>query len=165
MPTSDPSTWKLPHLGITRDAAWLHDGEEVTHAGILAALWSGLRVDAAGHYLQIGPLRVPVEVEDAPFVVLRVEDEGDRLMLTLSDLGREPLAPDALRFAPGGVPYCRVKDGRFDARLSRAATYQLLRHVEPDVDQDSATLVIGGARYRLPGLAGDLPGGDSAATA
>jgi uncharacterized protein len=165
MVASDPSTWKLPRLGITRDAAWLHEGEEVTHAGILAALWSGLRVDAAGHYLQIGPVRVPVEVEDAPFVVLRVEDAGDRLMLTLSDLSREPLSPAALRFGPGGVPYCRVKDGRFDARLSRAAAYQLLQHVEPDVDQDSATLVIGGARHRLSGLAGASPAGDPAPTA
>jgi len=165
MVPSDPLIWTLPRLGITRDAAWLHEGEEVTHAGILAELWSGLCVDPAGHYLQIGPVRVPVEVEDAPFVVLRVEDEGNRLMLTLSDLGREPLSPDALRFGPGGVPYCRVKDGRFLARLSRAAAYQLLQHVEPDADQDSATLVIGGARYRLPGLAGAPPAGDSSATA
>ena len=163
MAAADPSTWTVPRLGITRDGAWLHEGEEVTHAGILAALWGGLRVDAAGHYLQIGPARVPVEVEDAPFVVVRVEDEGERLVLTLGDLSREPLSPEALRFGPGGVPYCRVKDGRFDARLSRAAAYQLLQHVEPDADRNSATLVIGGARYPLSGLAGGP--GDSAAPA
>ena len=152
MGARDPSTWNLPRLRITRDAAWLHEGEEVAHSGILATLWGGLCVDAAGHYLQIGPVRVPVEVEDAPFVVLRVEDEGDRLMLTLSDLSREPLSPDTLRFGEGGVPYCRVKDARFDARLSRAAAYQLLQHVEPDAARNSATLVIGSARYLLSGL-------------
>ncbi len=91
-PPTDPSKWTLPRLRITRDGEWLHDGEEVTHAGILANLRESLRVDERGHYLQIGPARVPVEVDDAPFVVLRVEPEGDRLMLTLNDFSREPLA-------------------------------------------------------------------------
>ena len=72
-PAPDPSTWTLPRLRIDRDGAWFHDDAEVTHAGILANLCDNLRVDVEGHYLQIGPVRVPVEVEDAPFVVERVE--------------------------------------------------------------------------------------------
>lgn len=154
---SDPSSWTLPRLRITRDATWLSESEEVTHAGILAALWDGLRVDADGHYLPIGPVRVPVEVEDTPFVVLRVEGDPDRLMLTLSDLSREPLSPDTLRFDRSGVPYCRVRDGRFDARLSRAAAYQLLQHVEAGAPGHSPVLVIGAARHPLPGLGDNAP--------
>ena len=150
-PPADPSTWTLPRLRINRDGAWLHEGEEVTHAGILATLWDNLHVDAEGHYSQIGPARVPVEVEDAPFVILRVEDEGDRLMLTVNDLTREPLSPSTLRVGPGAVPYCRIKDGRFEARLSRAATYQLLQRVEYDEAGGAATLALGGARYLLSG--------------
>ena len=61
---SDPSTWTLPRLRIDRDGAWYHDDAEVTHAGILANLRENLRVDEQGHYLQVGPARVPVEVED-----------------------------------------------------------------------------------------------------
>lgn len=163
-PPSGPSTWTLPRLGITRDGAWLHEGEEVTHAGILATLWDDLCVDAGGHHLQIGPVRVPVDVEDAPFVILRVEGEGDRLVLTVNDLTREPLSPGTLRFGPGGVPYCRVKDARFEARLSRAAAYQLLQHVEYDESGESATLVLGGARHPLPALGGEAPRRDPPAT-
>lgn len=152
MPTPEPSTRKLPRLRINRDGAWLHEGEEVSHAGVLANLWGNLGVDAEGHHLQFGPVRVPVEVEDAPFVILRVEREGDRLVLTLNDMSCEPLAVESLRFGAGGVPYCRVKGGRFEARLTRAATHQLLEQVEYDEASGAAALVLGGARYPLRGL-------------
>ena len=71
-PGGIPAGWKLPRLRITRDGEWLHEGEEVTHPGILANLRENLKVDADGHYLVAGPARVPVELEDAPFVVLRL---------------------------------------------------------------------------------------------
>jgi hypothetical protein len=150
----DPSRWTLPRLGIGRDGEWLHDGEEITHAGILRSLRDSLQVDAEGHFIAIGPARVPVEVEDAPYVAVRVEAEGDQLVLTLNDLSREPLGIDTLSFAPDGVPRCRVKGGRFRARLSRAAAYQLLERVVHDEASDTATLVVGGARHVLPALAG-----------
>ncbi len=150
-PPSDPSSWKLPQLRITRDGAWLHDGEEVTHPGILESLRSGLRVDEQGHYLEIGSVRVPVEVDDAPFVVVRVEPEGERLMMTLDDLSREPLAVDTLSVDQAGIPYCRVKGGCFLARLSRAATYQLLDRVEMDDRGEVVNLVLGRARHPIPG--------------
>ena len=150
--TPDPSTWTLPRLRIDRDGAWYHDDAEVTHAGILANLRDNLQVDQQGHYLQIGPVRVAVEVEDAPFVVERVEIDGDRLAATLNDESREPLALDTLRIDERAVPRCRVKGGRFDARLSRAAAHQLLQHVEPGEGGGRAALVLGGLRHPVPGL-------------
>lgn len=151
-PTSDPSTWTLPRLRIDRDGVWFHDDAEVTHPGIIANLRDNLRVDEGGHFLQIGPARVPVEVEDTPFVVERVEALGDGLTATLNDLTQEPVALDTLRVDERGIPRCRVKEGRFDARLSRAATYQLLQHVQPDERRGAAALVLGGRRYPVPGL-------------
>jgi hypothetical protein len=149
---SDPSTWTLPRLRIDRDGAWFHEGEEVTHEGILAGMRRALSRDDRGHFLEIGPVRVPVEVEDAPFVVLRAEREGDRLALTLNDLTRETLVPDTLRFGAGGVPHSPVKGGRFEARWSRAATYQLLQHVQQDDPGGAANLLVGTRRHPLPGL-------------
>jgi len=151
-PTPDPSTWTLPRLRIDCDGVWFHDDAEVTHPGIVANLRDSLRVDERGHYLQIGPARVPVEVEDAPFVVERVEVVGSGLAATLNDLSREPVALDTLRVDERGIPRCRVKGGRFDGRLSRAATHQLLRHAEPDEGGGGAALVLGGQRYPVPGL-------------
>ena len=151
-PPSDPSTWKLPRLRIDRDGAWFHDDAEVTHEGILANLRENLDIDEQGHHLRIGPVRVPVEVEDTPFLIVRVEREGDALVVTRNDLGREPLAIETLTLDARGVPRCRVKEGRFTARLDRAATYQLLQHVEPGEGTRPAALVLGGRRYPVPGL-------------
>ena len=155
-PPSDPSTWKLPRLRIDRDGAWYHEDTEVTHAGILANLREGLQRDAEGHHLRIGPVRVPVEVEDAPFIVVRVEEAGEGLQVLLNDETREPLQPERLRIGAAGAPYLMVKDGRFEARFNRAAAYQLLQRAEPG-EGEGITLVIASRRYRVP--AGPVPGG------
>jgi hypothetical protein len=151
-PTPDPSTWTLPRLRIDREGAWFHDDAEITHAGIVASLRDNLRVDADGHYLRIGPARVPVEVEDAPFVVERVEALGEALVGTLNDLSREPIALDTLRVDERGIPRCRVKGDRFAARLSRAATYQLLQLVDATSGVGPPVLVLAGRRQAVPGL-------------
>jgi hypothetical protein len=153
MATTDPSKWTLPRLAIDREGAWFHDGEEVTHEGMLATLRSDLRRDAQGHYLQIGIVRVPVEVEDAPFVVVRLEREGDRLAVWLSDGTREPLDPGTLE-TRGDVPYARVKAGRFGARFSRAAAWQLWQIAEYDEARASASLVLAGRRHVIPASPG-----------
>jgi hypothetical protein len=149
MASSDPSTWKLPRLRIDRDGEWFHEGEEICHEGILGSLRQGLQVDAAGHFLQIGPVRVPVEVEDAPFAVVRFEAEGNGFALWLNDGSREALEPGSLRLREGDVPYCRVKGGRFDARFSRAAAWQLLQRVKEQPGGGPPTLAVGGRGYAL----------------
>ena len=148
-PASDPSTWKLPRLRVDREGSWYHEDEEVTHEGILASLRDALQVDAMGHFIQIGPVRVPVDVEDVPFSVVRLEPEGDGLTLTLNDLSREPLDPTSLRLGAGDVPYCRIKGGKFEARFSRAAAWQLLQYAEPGAANAPATVTVGGRRYPL----------------
>jgi len=150
MSIPEPSQWGLPNLKIDRDGDWFNEGIEITHAGILANLRGNLRRDAQGYYVQAGLVRIPVEVEDTPFTVVRVEEaEGQGLLLTLNDGSQEPLGPATLRLAPGGAPYCRVKAGQFEARLTRAAAWQLARFIHYDEASNSATLVLGGARYPL----------------
>lgn len=146
----DPSTWTLPRIRIDRDGAWHADDGEITHAGILDNLRLGLRRDAGGHFLEVGPVRIPVAVEDAPYVVVRVEFDGSRATVVLNDLTREPLALDSLGFGPGEIPYCRVRDGAFDARFSRAATWTLLQRLERDEGTGRPVLVLPGLRHAIP---------------
>jgi len=148
MGPGDPSAWTLPRLRIDREGAWFHEDQEVSHQGILHTLRLGLQVDDAGHFLQVGPVRVPVEVEDAPFTVVRFEAEPGGFVLTLNDMTREPLDPPTLELGPGEVPYCRVKGSRFRARFSRAAAWQLLQQVEPDAS-GTPGLRAGGRLYPL----------------
>jgi hypothetical protein len=127
-PAIPPGTFR-----IDREGAWLHEGQEVTHPGVLANLYANLRAEGERHYLQVGPRQVAVEVEDTPLVVTRVESAagaGSGLLGHLTDGSREPVDPAAIWIGARDTPYCRVKAGRFVARLSLAAWLQLAAWLE-----------------------------------
>ena len=140
--------WQLPRLRVDRDGDWFDDGVQVTHAGVLAHLRAGLRHDAAGYFIQTR-VRIPVEVEDAPFVVARIERRGATLHAVLNDGTEENVDAATLRLGPGEVPYCTIKGGAFEARLSRAAAHQLLALAEYDEATGRGTLRLGGRAYAL----------------
>jgi hypothetical protein len=145
---SPPTTWKLPDLRIDRDGDWYDEGVLVTHPGILANLRGNLRHDADGFFIQTR-VRIPITVEDAPFVVTRVERRGDGLHAYLNDGTDARLDPARLRLGPGDVPYAVVKDGAFEARFNRAAAWQLLQLAEYDETSGAGTLKLGGGEWPL----------------
>lgn len=149
MTTADASEWTLPRLTVTREGEWLHEGQEITHPGILANLMRNLRRDEAGYFIQAGRVRVPVEVADVPFVVIRVEAAGPAIRLTINDGTQETLDPATLRLTAEGIPYCRIKGGQFEARLSRAGAYQLGALIEYDEATGAAVLKVGGTIHRV----------------
>src|SRR5713101_3995838 len=138
--------WALPKLRIDVNGDWYDDDVEVTHPGILANLRSSLRRDAQGYFIQTR-VRIPVTAADMPWVVTRVEQQGDRLHAILNDGTETVIDPVTLRFGVADVPYCSVKDGAFEARLSRAATYQLLALGEYDERTGRGALRLGGREY------------------
>jgi len=123
-PDTPPAEWKLPKLRIDVDGEWFDDDVQITHPGILANLRGNLRRDADGHFIQTR-VRIPVEVADAPFVVTRVQRRGATLHLWLNDGTEEDVNAADVRIGQRDVPYTPVKGGAFEARLSRAAAYQL----------------------------------------
>ncbi len=152
---------------IDRDGTWRHEGQEVTHPGVLRNLYANLRVEGDRHYLELGAYRIPVEVANAPFVVIRAEplippdDMPDGFRIYLSDGTEELLQPETLWLGPTGVPYCRVKGGRFTARFSLAAWLQLAEFLREDAETGEPELRIGGRRVPLRGGSG-LPPADPA---
>jgi uncharacterized protein len=136
---------------IDRDGVWHHEGVEVTHPGVLRNLFGNLRSDCEGHHLQVGPRRVPVQVDDTPFVVIRTEVGSfpSAVNAYLSDGSQEPLDTESLELDRRGTPYCRVKDGRFRARLSLAAWLQLAQNVVLDPASGAAVLRFGDQRLML----------------
>jgi len=143
-----PAEWKLPRLRIDVDGDWFDDDVKITHAGILANLRSTLRHDAQGYFIQTR-VRIPVEVEDAPFVVARIERRGETLHAVLTDGTNADVDPATLRVGPDDVPYCAVKGGAFEARLSRAAAFQLLGLADYDESTGRGALRLGGRDYPL----------------
>lgn len=142
------SDWTLPKLRIDVDGDWYDGDVQVTHPGVLDNLRSGLGRDAQGYFVQTR-LRIPVEVIDAPFVVTRFERRADGYVAIFNDGTEEGVDPATLRVGPGEVPYCAVKAGRFEARFSRAAAYQLWALAEHDERTGQSVLRLGAREYRL----------------
>jgi hypothetical protein len=138
----------LPRLRIDVDGDWFDEDVQITHAGILANLRSQLNRDAEGYFIQTR-VRIPVEVEDAPFVVTRVERRGETLHAFLSDGTETDVDAATLRVGPDDVPYCAVKGGAFEARLSRAAAFQLLALADYDESTGRGALRLAGREYPL----------------
>jgi hypothetical protein len=139
-----PGEWKLPDLRIDAEGEWFDGDVQVTHPGIRG----NLRKDAEGYFIQTR-VRIPVRVDDVPWLVTRLERRGDRLHAFLNDGSEETVDPATLRVGAGDVPYCAVKGGAFQARLSRAATFQLWALAEYDEDAGRGALRLGGREYLL----------------
>lgn len=145
---------------IDREGTWRHEGQEVTHPGVLRNLYANLRREGDHYFLAVGPRRIPVEVADVPFVVTRVEIETGppgvpaRLRGHLSDGTSEELDPEVVWLDRAGVPYARVKGRTFTARLSLAAWLQLADLIE-EGPAGEVVLVVGTRRLALPRGPGD----------
>ena len=145
---SSPSSWTLPRLRVDVNGDWFDDDVQVTHPGILANLRSSLKRDDGGWFIQTR-VRIPVEVEDTPWIVVRLERRGERLHVVLNDGDEADVDPTSLAIGRRDVPYCSVKGGALVARLSRAATHQLLEMVEQDQASGAELIMIGERGYPL----------------
>jgi len=143
-----PAEWTLPALRVDVDGEWWDGDVQITHPGVLANLRGNLRRDPGGYFIQTR-VRIPVEVADAPFVVTRIERRGEALHAWLNDGGEQDVDPATLRIGAGDVPYGAVKGGAFEARLSRAAAYQLLALADYDEQSGRGALNLGGREYTL----------------
>ena len=146
-PDALPAGWTLPALRIDADGDWYDGDVQITHAGILANLRGNLKQDAQGYFIQTR-VRIPVEVADAPLVVSRIERRGEALHVWLNDGGEQDVDPATVRIGRGDIPYCTLAGG-FDARLSRAAAYQLLALADYDEPSGRGALRLGAREYVL----------------
>ena len=146
MATGLPAEWALPALRVDVDGEWWDDDVQITHPGVVANLRGNLQRDAGGYFIQTR-VRIPVQVADAPFVVTRIERRGNALHAWLNDGAEQDVDPGTLRIGPGDVPYGAVKGGAFEARLSRAAAFQLLALADYDERSGRGTLRLGAREY------------------
>src|SRR5262249_31192340 len=85
-----------------------------------------VRQDDGSYRIEIDWDKAPIEVEDTPYVVRKVEGgEGEQFVVELNDETREALDLESLEISADNVIYCRVKEGRESARFLRPAYYQL----------------------------------------
>jgi hypothetical protein len=143
-------------IRIDSDGVWFYRGMEMVRSEIIALFYQHLRQDdSGGYFIEIGPQRYPVHVEDTAFVVRSLHWAGGRngmeecAFVLLSDNTLEKLNPETLRIGRNHIPYCRIKNQRFEARFSRASYYRLAEHLQFDSSDNSYFISINGRHYCL----------------
>ena len=159
---SDP-VGELEPCGVLVDenGDWFHRGNRIFRPEILEALYAKLDQLPAGQFiLSDFRGRCLLDVADTPFIVSRVDLERDgsgfeRIIIRFKNISRsEVLEADTLATGRGNVLYCRVSGGRFLARFSRPAYYQLAEFVREDDGGQGFYIELNGNRFSIA-LKGD----------
>ncbi len=131
--------WNPAHCGdidirIARDGTWFHEGTPIGRRELVRLFSTILRKDPEGYVLVTPGEKMRIRVEDAPFVavLMQVEGEGRNQRLTFStNVGDETVAgsdnPIRVETDPETgepAPYVHVRKG-LEARIARAVFYQL----------------------------------------
>lgn len=135
-------------ITLSKDGAWYHEGVEITHERTVALFNRSLRKEGGRYVLRVGDEFCDVVIEDAPFIVRRVDRDGDRLMLELSNSCVEPLDTESLEIGEGNVLYAKVGPHKDRARFARPAYYQLTQYLYQD-NEEHYFLQVGKKDYRL----------------
>ncbi len=137
-------------ISFRRDGHWYNDEERIENPRIALLFSQSIRRNPDGTYfLQIAEERASITVEDTPYVVTTIEDDGcGGFVIVTNDEKREPLDPSTLEVAVDNVLYCRVKQGEFRARFLRSAYYHLADHFVTD-DGAHFCLLTGSERYPI----------------
>jgi hypothetical protein len=143
-----------PAIRIDKEGVWYYNGAEMIRKDIVLLLSQNLTRDEAGNYLvDLNEERCSVEVEDTPFVVQNVSyingHDKDYFTIALSDESVEELALNSLCMSDTNVLYCVVKKGKFSARFSRPAYYQLAAYIGHDDANDAFFIALNGSSYNI----------------
>jgi hypothetical protein len=137
-------------ISFRRDGNWYSDDERIDNPRIALLFSRSIQRNPDGSfYLQVAEERAAIIVEDTPYVVRTLEDDGaGGFVVVTNDEAREPLDPLTLEVGRDNVLYCRVKAGAFRARFLRPAYYHLSDRFIVE-DGERFAIQIGGKRYPI----------------
>jgi uncharacterized protein len=154
--------WNPAHCGdidivIRKDGLWFHEGTPIGREALVRLFSTVLRKDPDGFHLVTPVEKMRITVEDAPFIAVRVDREGDSLKF-LTNVGDEviagpdnPIRVEVDESSGEPRPYVHVRRG-LEARIARPVFYELVEmaveHETPDgpvlaVDSDGAVFPVG----------------------
>ncbi|MFL5296590.1 MAG: DUF1285 domain-containing protein [Phenylobacterium sp.] len=141
--------WNPAHCGeidivIRKDGSWVHEGARISREPLVRLFSTVLRKDSDGIYLVTPVEKMKITVEDAPFLAVRVDRQGEALKF-LTNVGDEVEAgpENAIRVEAGEDgeprPYLHVRRG-LEALISRPVFYELVEMAEERPTSDGPEL-------------------------
>jgi uncharacterized protein len=141
--------WNPAHCGdsamrIARDGTWFHQGTPIGRKELVRLFSTILRKDGADYVLVTPAEKMRIAVEDAPFlaVLMDVEGEGRKQILSFTtNVGDETVAgpdnPIRVETDPATeqpAPYVHVRRG-LEAKIARSVFYRLVDLAVVDGDR------------------------------
>lgn len=130
--------WHPDHSGemdmrIARDGTWYHEGSPINRPELVRLFSTILRLDDDGYVLVTPVEKWGITVEDAPFVAVDFDIEGqgqDQVLRFLTNVGdRVAAGPDTpIRVSHDGpepAPYVEVRNG-LEALIDRKSFYRMV---------------------------------------
>ncbi len=133
--------WNPPHCGeidirIRKDGVWFHEGTPIGREALVRLFSTVLRLDPDGYHLVTPVEKMKISVEDAPFIAVRVDRDGEVLRFT-TNVGDEveagPDNPIRVETDPETGeprPYVHVRRG-LEALIARPVFYELAEMAQP----------------------------------
>ncbi len=143
-------------ISVDPEGDWYYNGAKIIRKDILELFYDHLDYSPEdGFFISWQGRRHLLDAADTPFVITRVDrngqaNGGESIILTLKHLqDQEALDPTTLKVGNHNILYCRIRNGRFPARFSRPAYYQLAQWIEADSQTGEFFLELSGERYPI----------------
>ncbi|MBW8814891.1 MAG: DUF1285 domain-containing protein [Caulobacterales bacterium] len=141
--------WRPDHCGdidivIQRDGRWLHEGAPIGREALVRLFSTILRKDPDGYCLVTPVEKLRITVEDAPFIAVRVDREGEALRFLTNVGDTVDAGPDnPIRVETGADgqprPYVHVRRG-LEALIARPVFYELVEMAQTRETPDGPEL-------------------------
>lgn len=146
----DPDYCGEMDLVIRRDGTWIHEGTPIGRPGMVRLFASILKREGDRFFLVTPVEKLGIRVEDAPFVAVDVERDGEALRFETNVGDHVTAGPgNPVRVAERGgepCPYVEVRRG-LEALIDRKTFYRLVEMG----GEEAGEIVVrsGGARFVL----------------
>ncbi len=121
---------------IRKDGVWFHEGTPIGREALVRLFSTVLRKDEDGIYLVTPVEKMKITVEDAPFIAVRVDREGEALKF-LTNVGdvveagpENPIRVEMDDETGEPRPYLHVRRG-LEALIARPVFYELAEMAKP----------------------------------
>ena len=152
--------WHPDHCGeidivIKKNGLWFHEGTPIGREALVRLFSTVLRKDPDGFVLVTPGEKLSITVEDAPFIAVRVDREGDALRFITNVGDVVEAGPDnAIRVdvnpASGEPrPYLHVRRG-LEALIARPVFYELVEMAVERALPEGPTLCVASAGVWFP---------------
>jgi hypothetical protein len=135
-------------MKICRDGSWLYMGSPIARESMVRLFSTILRHDDDDCFYLVTPVeKVRIQVEDAPFVAVSLDQEGSDLVFT-TNVGDKVVLGEENRLwvnvdpdSQEPSPYLRVRDN-LNALIHRNVFYQLIELAEEQEAEDGRELCV-----------------------